>query len=302
VTGAEPLKFLITTQGAGVSGVPVSNLTSVYLGGKRLRNSRDDRAAGTSVRVSDREATAPAMAIFQIQNHCSVRTREVQFKLRIRKATTASNRSADQPGSRGCIDNRNLQVRLNGFARQPKSFFWEIRSTGKGRRMKKHVVLLSSAAAARHWNYRGLSSSGIAVRIEGLHIQRFMRAILNGPRPPVCQSQCHSLRNCARYGGGRGRAPSVSPTRNGRRGHSCLASFAEKTGALNSNHPRPRVKAVGLPAGSRAARAVSGTPCGRSKMARAQANSNYDAKFKSSPDSRAFSLPTSVRGKNLRGA
>src|SRR5213080_1229175 len=63
---SEPLKFLITTQGAGVSNVPVSNLTSVYLGGN-VYVIRGTTAPGTSVRVSDREATAASDGNFQIQ-------------------------------------------------------------------------------------------------------------------------------------------------------------------------------------------------------------------------------------------
>ena len=73
---SEPLKFLITTQGAGVSGVPVSNLTSVYLGGN-VYVIRGTTAPGTSVRVSGREASAASDGNFQVQITAPSGTREV---------------------------------------------------------------------------------------------------------------------------------------------------------------------------------------------------------------------------------
>ena len=76
---SEPLKFLITTQGAGVSGVPVSNLTSVYLGGN-VYVIRGTTAPGTSVRVSGREAAAASDGNFQIQITAPSGTREVTIQ------------------------------------------------------------------------------------------------------------------------------------------------------------------------------------------------------------------------------
>jgi hypothetical protein len=73
---SEPLKFLITTQGAGVSAVPVSNLTSVYLGGN-VYVIRGTTAPGTSVRVSGREAAAASDGNFQVQITAPSGTREV---------------------------------------------------------------------------------------------------------------------------------------------------------------------------------------------------------------------------------
>jgi FecR-like protein len=73
---SEPLKFLITTQGAGVSAVPVSNLTSVYLGGN-VYVIRGTTAPGTSVRVSGREASAASDGNFQVQITAPSGTREV---------------------------------------------------------------------------------------------------------------------------------------------------------------------------------------------------------------------------------
>jgi hypothetical protein len=63
---SEPLKFLVTTQGANMSSVPVTNLTAVYLGGN-VYIIRGTTTAGTNVHVSGREATAPGDGNFQIQ-------------------------------------------------------------------------------------------------------------------------------------------------------------------------------------------------------------------------------------------
>ena len=73
---SEPLKFLITTQGAGVSGVPVSNLTSVYLGGN-VYVIRGTTAPGTNLRVSGREGLAASDGKFQVQITAPSGTREV---------------------------------------------------------------------------------------------------------------------------------------------------------------------------------------------------------------------------------
>ena len=73
---SEPLKFLITTQGAGVSAVPVSNLTSVYLGGN-VYVIRGTTAPGTSVRISGREASAASDGNFQVQITAPSGTKEV---------------------------------------------------------------------------------------------------------------------------------------------------------------------------------------------------------------------------------
>ncbi len=76
---SEPLKFLITTQGAGVSGVPVSNLTAVYLGGN-VYVIRGTTAPGTSVRISGREAEAASDGNFQVQITAPSGTREVTIQ------------------------------------------------------------------------------------------------------------------------------------------------------------------------------------------------------------------------------
>ena len=76
---SEPLKFLITTQGAGVSAVPVSNLTSVYLGGN-VYVIRGKTAPGTSVLISGREAEAASDGNFQVQITAPSGTREVTIQ------------------------------------------------------------------------------------------------------------------------------------------------------------------------------------------------------------------------------
>ena len=98
---SEPLKFLITTQGAGVSAVPVSNLTSVYLGGN-VYVIRGTTAPGTSVRVSDREARAASDGNFQIQITAPSGTREVTIQASDSQGNNSQYRvPLTSPGSRG---------------------------------------------------------------------------------------------------------------------------------------------------------------------------------------------------------
>jgi len=98
---SEPLKFLITTQGAGVSAVPVSNLTSVYLGGN-VYVIRGTSAPGTSVRVSGREATAASDGNFQVQITAPSGTREVTIQASDSQGNNSQYRvPLTSPGSRG---------------------------------------------------------------------------------------------------------------------------------------------------------------------------------------------------------
>ncbi len=76
---SEPLKFLITTQGAVASSVPAFNLTSVYLGGN-VYVIRGTTAPGTSVRISGREALAASDGNFQVQITAPSGTREVTIQ------------------------------------------------------------------------------------------------------------------------------------------------------------------------------------------------------------------------------
>jgi FecR protein len=98
---SEPLKFLITTQGAGVSAVPVSNLTSVYLGGN-VYVIRGTTAPGTSVRVSGREALAASDGNFQVQITAPSGTREVTIQASDSQGNNSQYRvPLTSPGSRG---------------------------------------------------------------------------------------------------------------------------------------------------------------------------------------------------------
>jgi hypothetical protein len=76
---SEPLKFLVTTQGANRSSVPMANLAAVYLGGN-VYIIRGTTSAGTNVRVSGREAMAPADGNFQVQISAPPGTREVTLE------------------------------------------------------------------------------------------------------------------------------------------------------------------------------------------------------------------------------
>ena len=76
---SEPLKFLVTTQGANVAAVPVSNLEAVYLGGN-VYIIRGTASPGTSVRVSGREATAVGDGKFQVQVSAPPGTREMTIE------------------------------------------------------------------------------------------------------------------------------------------------------------------------------------------------------------------------------
>jgi hypothetical protein len=76
---SEPLKFLVTTQGANVAAVPVSNLKAVYLGGN-VYIIRGTASPGTSVRVSGREATAVGDGTFQVQISAPPAMREVTIE------------------------------------------------------------------------------------------------------------------------------------------------------------------------------------------------------------------------------
>ena len=76
---SEPLKFMVTTQGANMAAVPVSNLTAVYLGGN-VYIIRGTTSPGTSVRVSGREATAVGDGNFQVQISAPRGMREVTIE------------------------------------------------------------------------------------------------------------------------------------------------------------------------------------------------------------------------------
>jgi hypothetical protein len=76
---SEPLKFLVTTQGANMAAVPMSNLTAVYLGGN-VYLIRGTTSPGTSVRISGRETTAVGDGNFQVQISAPPGMREVTIE------------------------------------------------------------------------------------------------------------------------------------------------------------------------------------------------------------------------------
>jgi hypothetical protein len=76
---SEPLKFLVATQGANMSAVPVTNLTAVYLGGN-VYIIRGTTSPGASVHVSGREAMALGDGSFQVQISAQPGIREVTIE------------------------------------------------------------------------------------------------------------------------------------------------------------------------------------------------------------------------------
>ena len=77
---SEPLKFIVTAPESNSMVVPVANLAAVYLGGD-VYLIRGTTSAGTSVRVSGREAAAASDGTFQLQISAPASTREVTIKV-----------------------------------------------------------------------------------------------------------------------------------------------------------------------------------------------------------------------------
>src|ERR1700674_4118330 len=166
--------------------------------------------------------------------------------------------------------------------------------------MKKHVVLLSSAAAAPTLELiESLSSSGIAVRIEGLynselHGEEFSAEAPDfPPSDPVAilyeiapETAIEELRAVIELANSKWPGVSIVASRR------------------SSENPAPRdpaLKHLGF-------RAVAERPAQLAALLRhveegpGTGELKLPPEFKSSPHSRAFSVPTSVRGENLRGA
>ena len=171
--------------------------------------------------------------------------------------------------------------------------------------MKKQVVLLSSAEAAPTIELiESLSSSGIALRIEGLQnaelldVEFFSAADNFPPTDPIAilyevapEARVEELRavielSSAKWPG----VPVVASRRS-----------SETTGALNSAPRDVALKRLGF-------RAVADRPAQLAALLRqveegqGTGELKLPPEFKSPPDSRAFSLPASVRGEHLRGA
>jgi diguanylate cyclase (GGDEF)-like protein len=172
--------------------------------------------------------------------------------------------------------------------------------------MKKQVVLLSSAAAAPTMELiESLSSSGIAVQIEGLHDsegngEAFFSAtegfsladpiaVLYEIAPETSVEELRVVIDLSRA-----KWPGV-PLVGSRRS-------SERIGALNSGAPRDAALIrLGF-------RAIADRPAQLSALLRQVEDGpgtgelKLPPEFKSPLDSRAFSLPASVRGEHLRGA
>jgi hypothetical protein len=73
---SEPLKFIVSTQGANMIAVPVANLSAVYLGGN-VYIVRGTTSPGANVRISSRETTAAGDGLFQVQISTPPGMREV---------------------------------------------------------------------------------------------------------------------------------------------------------------------------------------------------------------------------------
>ena len=165
--------------------------------------------------------------------------------------------------------------------------------------MKKHVVLLSSAAAAPTMELiESLSSSGIAVRIEGLHSELDEEeispaaaefpladpiAILYEIAPDTATEELRAVIELANA-----KWPGVS-------------IVASRRSSENPAPRDPALKQLGF-------RAVAERPAQLAALLRQVEEGSgtgeikLPPEFKSSPHSRAFSLPASVRGEDLRGA
>jgi hypothetical protein len=76
---SEPLKFIVSAQGANMVTVPMSNLTAMHLGGN-VYILTGTTSPGASVRVSDREAMAGGNGNFKMQISAPPETREVTIE------------------------------------------------------------------------------------------------------------------------------------------------------------------------------------------------------------------------------
>lgn len=76
---SEPLKFIVIAPGSTLSSVPVSNFSTILLGGN-VYIIRGTSLPGVRIRLSDREATAAADGSFQIQISVPANTREVTIQ------------------------------------------------------------------------------------------------------------------------------------------------------------------------------------------------------------------------------
>lgn len=88
---SEPLKFIVMTPGAKLSPIPVSNLSTVLLGGN-VYIIRGTTSPGVTVRAADREASAAADGNFQIQISAPPSSREVAIRVSDSQGNTSNYR------------------------------------------------------------------------------------------------------------------------------------------------------------------------------------------------------------------
>jgi diguanylate cyclase (GGDEF)-like protein len=171
--------------------------------------------------------------------------------------------------------------------------------------MKKQVILLSSAEAAPTMELiESLSSSGIAVRIEGLHNSELPEEELSSAAEtfplidPIAilyeiapDKGVEELRTVIKLANAKWPGVPVVASRRS----------SERTGALNSAPRDAALMRLGC-------RAVADRPAQLVALLRqveegpGTGELRLPPEFKSPPDSRAFSFPAAVRGENLRGA
>jgi len=77
---SEPLKFIVMAPGAKLSSIPVSNLSTLLLGGN-VYIIRGTTSPGATIRAADREASAAADGNFQIQISAPPNSREVAIQV-----------------------------------------------------------------------------------------------------------------------------------------------------------------------------------------------------------------------------
>lgn len=88
---SEPLKFIVMTPGAKLSPIPVSNLSTVLLGGN-VYIIRGTTSPGVTVRAAEREASAAADGNFQIQISAPPNSREVAIRVSDSQGNTSNYR------------------------------------------------------------------------------------------------------------------------------------------------------------------------------------------------------------------
>jgi hypothetical protein len=88
---SEPLKFIVMAPGAKLASIPVSNLSTLLLGGN-VYIIRGTTSPGATIRAADREASAAADGNFQIQISAPPNSREVAIQVSDSQGNTSNYR------------------------------------------------------------------------------------------------------------------------------------------------------------------------------------------------------------------